>query len=131
MYIGPLLILIVIAILLPKLTRFVIGCAAFGVLFIVSSCIDQAHAGTDRDMENMILNATAFANCSYGNALGEKDRLRQVKMMGGDSASLLAMSCAPLVESYVHHCVAAGYAEEHCYGDIKLMTEDALARVGN
>ncbi|WP_028732067.1 hypothetical protein [Rhizobium leguminosarum] len=131
MFIGPLLILIVVAILLPKLTRFLIGCAAFGVLFMVSSCIDQAHAGTSQDMENMITNASAFANCSYGRALGDKDALRQIKMMGGDSASALAMSCAPLVESYVHFCVAAGYAEEHCYGDLKLMAEDALTRVGN
>ncbi|MGZ2484268.1 hypothetical protein ACVITL_002791 [Rhizobium pisi] len=131
MFIGLLLVLIVFAILFPKLTRFMIGCAAFGVMILVASCIDHAHAGANQDMENMITNASAFANCAYGRALGGKDELRQIKMMGGDSTSVLAMSCAPLVESYVHHCVAAGYAEDHCYGDIKLMAEDALARVGN
>lgn len=131
MFIGPLLIMIVVAILFPKFTRFLIGCAAFGVLFMVSSCIDHAHAGTSQDMENMITNATAFSNCSYGRALGDKAALRQIKMMGGDSEAALAMSCAPLVESYVHFCVAVGYAEEHCYGDIKLMAADALTRVGN
>lgn len=128
MFFAPLLFLIAMAILFPKVTRFLLGLCFFAVLFMISSVIDHAHAAGN---ESMINNAVAFSNCARGNALSAPGQLHKLKMMGGDEASALAMSCGVLVNSYVHFCQEAGYAEDHCYGDLKFMATDALKQIGD
>lgn len=44
MFIAPLLLFILLAVLFPRFTRLIMTLCAFGVLFVVASCIDHAHA---------------------------------------------------------------------------------------
>jgi hypothetical protein len=46
--------------------------------------------------------------------------------LGGDVVTPLIMSCSTLVDSYVHFCQASGYAEDRCFGDLKVIVEDVL-----
>lgn len=119
----PFLILL-IAILFPRFTRFVFTLFAFGALFVVASCIDHAKAA--EPSETMMKNAISFANCTRGNAMSEPDKLHQIKMLGGDAVGALVMSCDVLVDSYVHSCQASGYAEDHCYSDLRVIADDML-----
>jgi hypothetical protein len=125
----PALFLLFMAILFPRFIRFILTLFAFGVLFVVASCIDQANAA--QPTEAMMNNAIAFANCTAGNAELEPGKLHQIKMLGGDQVSALVMSCGPYVDSYIHFCRASGYAEDHCYGDLRTMAEDALRKIGD
>ena len=129
MIIAPLLILILLAILFPRFTKFILTLLAFGVLFVIASCIDHANAA--QPSEAMMRNAIAFSNCTSSNAELEPGKLHQVKMLGGDEVSVLVMSCETYVDSYIHFCRASGYAEDHCYGDLRTMAEDALRKIGD
>lgn len=125
----PAFFLLLIAILFPRFTRFVFTLAAFGALFVIASCIDHAYA--QAPSEAMLRNAASFANCTASNAELEPGKLHQIKMLGGDETQALIMSCAPVIDSYVHFCRASGYAEDHCYGDLRTMAEDALRKIGD
>ncbi|MGN6775001.1 hypothetical protein [Rhizobium sp.] len=125
----PAFFLLLFAILFPRITRFILTLLLFGVLFAVASFIDSAHAQIPS--EAMMRNAISFANCTLSNAELEPGKLHQIKMLGGDETQALIMSCAPVIDSYVHFCRASGYAEDHCYGDLRTMAEDALRKIGD
>jgi hypothetical protein len=122
--IVALLILVVAAIVFPRLVRFVLTLAAFGLLFVVASCIDHAKAA--EPSQSMIDNAIAFSNCARGNAVSASSELHKISKLGGDVVTPLIMSCSTLVDSYVHFCQASGYAEDRCFGDLKVIVEDVL-----
>ncbi|ENN86080.1 hypothetical protein RHSP_32095 [Rhizobium freirei PRF 81] len=125
----PALFLLFLVILFPRFTKFMLTLFAFGILFAVASCVDHAHAQVPS--EAMMRNAISFANCTAANAELESGKLHQIKMLGGDEVAVLVTSCAPVIDSYVHFCRASGYAEDHCYGDLRIMAEDALRKIGD
>lgn len=50
MFIAPLLICIILAVLFPRAIKFILVLIAFGVLFVVASCIDHANAADSADI---------------------------------------------------------------------------------
>jgi hypothetical protein len=133
MFIAPLVIAVVLFIAFPRLTRFILGLLVFGALFVVASCIDHARAQgmNTEDHETLIRYAGYFSSCAKGNAYNERDKIHELKMLGGNAEATLILVCKPASSGYLYWCQKTGRDEKSCYGDLGFMATDVLRQTGN
>lgn len=133
MFIAPLLIAAVLVIAFPRLMKFILTISVFGTLLLVASCIDHARAQnmSTEDHETLIRYAGYFTNCAKGNAFNERDKIQELKMLGGNAEATLILACKPISDGYLHWCQKMGHDEKSCYGDLGLMATDVLQQTGN
>ncbi len=133
MFIAPLAIAIVLVIAFPRMVRFLLTLMTFGMLLLVASCIDHARAQnmSTADHETLIRYAGYFTDCARGNAYNERDKIHELKMLGGNAEATLILACKPVSDGYLHWCQKMGHDEESCYGDLGLMATDILHQTGN
>lgn len=133
MFIAPLIIAAVLIIAFPRLMKFVLTLCVFGAMLFVASCIDHARANdlSTANHETLIRYAGYFSNCAKGIAIGHRDELHKIRMLGGDNRSALLQSCDQIASGYVHWCETVGHDEESCYGDLRFMADDVLKQNGD
>jgi len=121
MFIAPLLIAIVLVIAFPRLMRFILSLLAFGVLFVVASCIDHARAEglSTRDAMRRCLAVYAQTNASD---------LLAMKAFGSDPSLPLAHACGGYAETYITLCQQRGNPAIECLDDVRKDAEQAIAR---
>ncbi|ASW06310.1 hypothetical protein [Rhizobium sp. 11515TR] len=132
MIIPFLLVLILGAALFPRFIRTLLTLIFFAVLLLIASFIDHASA-KDLNTENhetLVRYAGYFSNCAYGNAYNHRDKIHELKMLGGNVTATLIMACQPVSNEYVHWCMTVGHDEQSCYGDLGLMAQDVLQQIG-
>lgn len=102
-------------------------CLALATI-ITSSFHDQAIGAEPTD--TMIRNLSAFSNCVRSNVHLYQGDIHAAKKMGMDVESMLAVQCRVLLGAYIHYCQEAGFEEDACYGDARLVVKDQLKQVG-
>lgn len=122
MFIAPILLLIVLAILFPRFIKFILTLVAFGVLFVVASCIDHARAQTITPREGLQRCLSDYAQLNAADII-------KMKAFGGDPSLALAQMCSGYTSTYVFQCEQAGNSTAVCYAHVKDDAEMAMNAV--
>ncbi len=100
------------------------------IMAAVIAALSPSVCASAQPTDLMLNSMTGFSNCVRANVIMAGSGLHGAIKMGLNVQSMLAVQCSGFLQSYVYQCQAAGYPQDACYDDLKLVINDWLKQAG-